>query len=211
MSNELCILAKKYNVDKCPDIDSRWPTHSYTPAYHTLLKDIRLRPFIFLEIGIGNVELMNGIVNNYKPGASLRMWRDYMPAAQIFGCDIITSVLFEEDRIKTFYADQSDQGSLYNLYRQIYKESADSYIDIIIDDGSHKKEHQVFSFTHLWQFIRPGGGLYIIEDVNEKELDFFKGLPLQLGFTDCVCIFVHHSADRAYYGEGDNFIAFQKI
>ena len=165
MSNELCILAKKYNVDKCPDIDSRWPTHSYTPAYHTLLKDIRLRPFIFLEIGIGNVELMNGIVNNYKPGASLRMWRDYMPAAQIFGCDIITSVLFEEDRIKTFYADQSDQGSLYNLYRQIYKESADSYIDIIIDDGGHTMNQQVVTYEEMFPFLNDNG-VYLCEDVH---------------------------------------------
>lgn len=208
MTSELCLLAKKYNVDKCYDIDSSWPTHTYTPAYHNLLKDSRLKPLIFLEIGIGTIELMGRIVYNYKPGASLRMWRDYMPTAQIFGCDIVPSVLFEEDRIKTFLADQSNQESLYNLYRQIYKETADSYIDIIMDDGSHKKDHQVFSFTHLWQFIRPGGGFYIIEDVNEKELDFFERLPLKLGFSDAVCVCLYRGEWDA--GEGDNFIAFQK-
>lgn len=209
MTSELCLLAKKYNVDKCSDIDSAWPTHTYTPAYHSLLKNRRLEPLIFLEIGIGTVELMKGLIYNYTPGASLRMWRDYMPAAQIFGCDIVPSVLFQEDRIKTFLADQSDKESLYNLYRQIYRETADTYIDIILDDGSHKKPHQVFSFTHLWQFVRPGGGLYIIEDVNEKDLGFFEGLPLQLGFTDAMCVCLYHGEWDS--GEGDNFIAFQKM
>ena len=40
-----------------------------------------------LEIGIGNVACMNH-VKDYKPGASLRMWRDYfLEADDLRGTD----------------------------------------------------------------------------------------------------------------------------
>ena len=81
----LCLLAQKYYVDKCPAI-----YHHYTPKYHKLLKDKKVT--VFLEIGIGNHELMAPIVgDHYIHGASLRMWRDYFPQAEIIGCDINSS------------------------------------------------------------------------------------------------------------------------
>ena len=43
-----------------------------------------------------------------KPGASLRVWRDYFPNAIIYGADIDKDILFAEERIKTFYIDQLD-------------------------------------------------------------------------------------------------------
>ena len=67
----LCELAEKYGSDKTPSI-----FHGYTPFYDELLKDRDVKRV--LEIGIGNVACMNH-VKDYKPGASLRMWRDYFP------------------------------------------------------------------------------------------------------------------------------------
>ena len=54
-----------------------------------------------------------------KPLASLRAWRDYFKNAKIFGADVDKDCLFNEDRIKTFYVDQSDKDSVINMWKQI--------------------------------------------------------------------------------------------
>lgn len=79
---ELCKIAERYLSDKCPAI-----SHYYTPAYHSILKGLKLSTTVLVEIGIGTPSVMHSI-KHYKPGASLRMWRDYFPNAIIIGCDI---------------------------------------------------------------------------------------------------------------------------
>ena len=87
---------------------------------------------------------MKSLTNdNYKPGASLRMLRDYFPKANIFGCDILPDVLFNEERITTFQTDQNNEISLNNLISKI------GFVDLIMDDGSHIQEHMVTSFKNL--------------------------------------------------------------
>lgn len=149
--SDLCQLAMKYRSDKCPQI-----YHSYTPVYHEILNPLRDTVRSFLEIGIGNIPLMKAFAgDSYSPGASLRMWRDYFPSAYIYGCDIDSSVLFEEERISTFVVDQSDIASLKTVKGEY---------DIILDDGSHDPRHQQISLIALWPLLVEGG-LYIIEDV----------------------------------------------
>ena len=197
----LCDLARKYNVDKCPNIISKHKTHSYTPVYNELLKNYRSSFKTVLEIGIGNVQLMNDIVDNYKPGCSLRMWEEYFPNAEIYGCDILTSVLFQENRIRTYYADQSNSHSLDELINNI---NGGNKIDFIIDDGSHQKTHQKLTFETLWKYVN-SGGIYIIEDVNSNNMNFLEQVPDFCDFKDCECIYRHYGE-----WEGDNFLAFKK-
>jgi 23S rRNA U2552 (ribose-2'-O)-methylase RlmE/FtsJ len=196
----LCELAEKYGVDKCPAI-----RHTYTPPYHVLLSPLRQSVKTILEIGIGNVPLMKPIVGeNYKPGASLRMWRDYFPNANIIGCDILRSVLFnDEDRIKTFFVDQSNESSLVELAKSITPNG--NYLDLIIDDGSHIEEHMILSFKTLWQYVKPKGGIYIIEDIKQKSVARFTTVAKELGFTDAELIYTHNGSD--YW---DGFVAFRR-
>jgi 8-demethyl-8-alpha-L-rhamnosyltetracenomycin-C 2'-O-methyltransferase len=198
---ELCKIGISYLVDKCPSIN-----HSYTPQYHELLKNIRSSTKLLLEIGIGNIPLMKGITGvAYKPGASMRMWRDYFPAATIVGCDILPSVLFEEDRVKTFQVDQNSVESLNQLIRSV--QPIQPFADIILDDGSHQEKHMVTSFKELWKFVRPGGGIYIIEDINYTFFDRIINLPTEANFTDAECIMVYNGmAHRT----DDKFVAFRK-
>lgn len=158
----LCRLARKYGSDKCP-----WISHTYTPEYHRLLNGLNVKNM--LEIGIGNVPLMMPIVGEkYQPGASLRMWRDYFPEANVYGCDIVSSVLFEEDRIKTFWVDQSSEEILQ-------KQVPDLQYELILDDGSHNPDHMETSFKALWPRVSPNG-LYIIEDIHVSYIDRIKKL-----------------------------------
>jgi hypothetical protein len=159
----LTVLCEKYLSDKCPKFG-----HSYSPLYHSILNSYRSQFKNVLEIGIGNKPLMSSLVGNeYKPGASLYVWRDYFPNAIINGCDILNEVLFDDHRIKTFLIDQSSRESLETLVQSTF--------DIIIDDGSHVPEHMKLSYEVLWPTIRPGG-FYIIEDIKQIELEEFVNL-----------------------------------
>src|SRR3989304_3769693 len=86
MVTPLCKLALKYGTDKCPQLK-----HSYTPFYYQLLKDKRREIKKVLEMGIGffpgmpekKVFFDPGLKRTYHMGASLYMWRDFFPNAQV--------------------------------------------------------------------------------------------------------------------------------
>jgi len=200
MATELCKLGEKYLVDKTP----KFGGHSYTPQYHALLSPLRKSTKLVLEIGVGNIPLMRSITGEkYKPGASLRMWRDYFPNAQIIGCDILPEVVFTAKNIATFVADQSNVGSLETLISNVKK--FEEFADLIVDDGSHNENHQVISFKTLWKLVKPNG-IYIIEDISMTFFDRIKNLPVEFNFKDAEIF-------QAYYGNsfGDNFVAFRKV
>ena len=54
-----------------------------------------------------------------KPGASLRVWKDYFINSRVYGADIDKSILFEEDRIKKFYVNQLDSSSIKEMWSNI--------------------------------------------------------------------------------------------
>lgn len=149
---ELCKLAAKFGTDK----------FVYTPLYDLLLGQYRHKFKSVMEIGIGTLETMTH-VPGYKPGASLRMWEEFFPEANIFGLDIEPSVLFEEGRIQTRQCNQNHAGELVQAAVWAGRE-----FDLIVDDGSHIAEHQIISVNTLMPFVRPGG-LYIIEDVPNQD------------------------------------------
>lgn len=201
-ASPLCQLAIQYRVDKTPSI-----LHDYTPTYNDVLYPLKNDIKLVLEIGIGYSGLMGPICGKeYKHGASLRMWRDYFPNAQIVGCDIMESVIFnDEDRIRTYIANQSDKESLLNLITNDITPQT-GYIDVIIDDGSHNENDQRISFETLWQFVRPNGGIYIIEDIWVGEiLDRLATLPQLLQFENAELI-------KKYDGKKDyqGFVIFKK-
>lgn len=122
--------------------------HGYEPFYEALLGHLRDDPIKLLEIGIWR-------------GASLRMWRDYFPRAQVYGFDNYDGFLFEEDRITTMLVDQSDRAQLATAMETI------GQVDVILDDGSHNVIHQQISLGFLFRYLN-SGGIYIIEDVHSS-------------------------------------------
>jgi SAM-dependent methyltransferase len=94
-----------------------------------------------------------------KPGASLRAFRDYLPRACIYGADVDTRILFEEDRIKTFFVDQTDLASLESLGRRIAGD-----FDLIIDDGLHSPNANIAVLAFALKRLKPGGWV-VIEDI----------------------------------------------
>ncbi len=159
----LCELAFKYGTDKCPQIK-----HSYTPYYYELLRDKRESVKKVMELGIGyNPKLATagevydkGLKRMYQKGASLKMWRDFFPNAEIYGVDIKPEIMFEDERIQTFLGDERNNDD----WERILTETGTD-IDLFIDDGSHSSKYQLQVCRFLMsKFNRDA--TYIIEDVN---------------------------------------------
>ena len=152
---ELSELFNTYGSDK--------DRNGYTPIYHAVFKNLKDKPVDLLEIGIGT--MLPGVMSSmqgyalpgYKPGGSLRAWRDFFPKGNIVGADIQWDTQFSEERIRTIIA---DSGNREELDRRL----GECTFDIIIDDGWHWDENQVKTMRNLWHRVRPGG-YYVIEDI----------------------------------------------
>jgi hypothetical protein len=153
----LCKIAFKHGADKCPQI-----THEYTPIYYKLLQHKRKEIKKVLEIGVGTNETMGHVRRTkgfYKPGASLYMWREFFPNAQIYGADIDDRSVFKDERIQTYLCDQSKSNNLIHLIQNTGFD-----LDLVIDDGSHRYEDQVSTCLTLMPLLKKDV-VYVIEDV----------------------------------------------
>lgn len=123
--------------------------HHYIESYDRLFTPKRMDAINVLEIGINR-------------GESLAMWREYFPNANIYGIDI---KLPKEniEGVTMLECSQIDQLKLNELFKDIN-------FDIVVDDGSHKIQHQLLSAKYLWSKMNKDG-LYIIEDIQEPDLD----------------------------------------
>lgn len=166
MLTPLCRLAFKYGTDKCPQLK-----HSYTPFYYHMLSGKRLEIKKVLEMGIGYMPGMPekkviydpGLKRNYHMGASLYMWRDFFPNAQIFGADDHAETLFEDNRIKTFLCDEKKKEDIVELVKK-----TGSDIDLFVDDGNHNSRRQIFLARTILPLLKKDV-IYIIEDVYHPD------------------------------------------
>jgi hypothetical protein len=164
----LTAIANRYGTDKgtVGPVDW-WPTHNYTDIYEAYLWQMRDQPIRLLEIGLGvSGDAWHTLITqgrNSGGGASVKMWADYFPKARIFGIDINSAPYLDTDRITTFIA---DQGSPQDLHRVIEAAGSEPF-DVIIDDGSHRADHQQTAFGVLFANLK-SGGLYFIEDLLDN-------------------------------------------
>ena len=159
----LCKIAEKYGSDKCPQIG-----HSYTPFYYELLKGKDFKKV--LELGIGSKEVMKKTPEHYQTGASLRMWRDFFPNAQVYGVDRSQSCMFTDDRITTFLLDTKKKHDMERLIHKIGKD-----IDLVIDDGNHRTGAQLKVAKKLLSLLDKKV-IYIVEDTINPDI-FRHKLP----------------------------------
>ena len=170
--NKLC---KEYGTDKGGEdnLENKLDIHNYSDIYELLFRLHKEDVKLLIECGIGtnNPKLESSMGLNGNPGASLKMWRDYFPKAKIIGVDIDKDILFSNERIETYYCDQLDKKSidLFLNNAELKKTS----VDIIIDDGLHTFEAGKSFFEGTIDFLCENG-IYIIEDVNIKDLLSYK-------------------------------------
>jgi SAM-dependent methyltransferase len=147
--------------------DKAW--NGYTPLYSALFQERCNEPLRILELGLGsnNPEVLSNMGVFGAPGASLRGWRQIFPHAQVYGADIDRRILFEENRIKTFYCNQLDPVAIHDLWSNPeLREGA----DIIIEDGLHTLEANISFLEESLKHLRPGG-TYVTEDIAWGDID----------------------------------------
>lgn len=132
---------------------------SYLEFYDELFTPLRDAPLRILEIGIQN-------------GGSLEIWAKYFPNAKcIVGCDIANEAArleFKDRRISVVVGD----ANLSNTVAKI--ESLSPEYDLIIDDGSHRSDDIVRSFSIYFHKLAENG-LYIAEDLHCAYWENFEG------------------------------------
>jgi len=144
--------------------------HNYTTVYSALFSGIRNKALRIFELGLGtnNPDLPSSMEVQFRPGASLRGWREFFPRALVYGADIDRDILFEEDRIKTYYCDQCDASSIRSMWSG--PELQGCSMDIIIEDGLHTFESSMSFLNGSLEHLSVGG-FYITEDIARSEFD----------------------------------------
>ena len=163
---KMCRVMTRHGSDK----GKGW--HNYTTIYSVLFGKLRDQPLLIFELGLGtnNPTLISSMGEKGRPGASLRGWRELFPHALVYGADIDRNILFEEDRIQTFYCDQLDSAAIRDLWSQPALQGG---IDIIIDDGLHTFEANTSFLDGSLEHLRPGG-VYVIEDILRETMEKWR-------------------------------------
>jgi len=146
--------------------------HNYTTFYYSIFKDMREKPLRVFELGLGtnNTDIPSNMGSHGRPGASLYGWTEFFPNAQIFGADIDKGILFNSDRINTFFCDQTKPEIIKSMWDE---EKLKEDFDIIIEDGLHTFDANVCFFENSIHKLKPNG-YYIIEDIVNTEINLFE-------------------------------------
>ncbi|NBP57805.1 class I SAM-dependent methyltransferase [bacterium] len=112
--------------------------------YEDLFSPIRYSTTSILEIGIKN-------------GGSILLWKEYFPNATVIGIDIhSTNNLKNKDKIIQIIDDAYSKSTISKFEENSF--------DIIIDDGPHTTESQIFFLKEYFKLLKPGG-VMILEDI----------------------------------------------
>jgi cephalosporin hydroxylase len=143
--------------------------HNYTGIYQELLAPFRNQSGKLLEIGA-------------RFGGSALLWHTYLPKFLICMMDIENLIhprMYEEMQYQRYQFNLVDayQSSAVEMVENMYQEG----FEVVIDDGGHTLDQQLFSIQHYLPMVKPGG-VFIIEDVQDPDHIqlFIQALPENL-------------------------------
>jgi hypothetical protein len=179
---KLSKLAVQHGTDK-------WDHHFYTEHYEKALGHLQNETFNLLEIGIGGYEFPE------RGGASLRMWADFFPNANIVGFDFYDkSKIKKQKHVKVYRGDQGNEEQLMGVHMH------EGPFHVVVDDGSHMCAHQVKSFEVLFPHM-PDGGIYIIEDTETSYWPDYGGGDIEHKHS-CIAYFMRKLHEMHYRTNG---------
>jgi hypothetical protein len=145
----------RYHTDKFGPNPHTTYKHGYGPFYDRIFDAAKRDDLISIaEIGVFR-------------GGSLRLWRDWFNNADIIGLDLDTSSLPDIDGVELAQVKTAYELSVWDSLGRF---------SVIIDDGSHVKEHQAFCLTALRKYVLPGGWI-IVEDIQPYAFSAISKLP----------------------------------
>ena len=192
-AKELRSLFDRYGSDKAT-------THNYHLLYGAILAE-RDSIIALLEVGLGtnNLDVLSNMGIDGKPGASLRAFRDFLPKARIYGADVDRRILFSEERISTFFVDQTDPGSFVGV-----ADAVDGGFDLIIDDGLHSPHANLATLLFALERLKIGGW-FVVEDIAASALPVWQVVALMPDYynsyivaSKAAFLFVVHGRHNAW-------------
>lgn len=148
MRSELNSIGLKYKVDRASS------GHNVLYHYERSFQLFRNRDFIIFEIGIPNISKYN-------------VWKEYFPFAKVVF--IYNKDIAEEMYVNDFLIEIGDVNS-YKFFDSVVSKHGNPLI--IIDDGSHRWDHQRVALESLLIYLE-SGGIYIVEALHTSyELGF---------------------------------------
>ena len=144
--------------------------HNFSDFYSKLFFD-RTKIKKLLEVGLGSndINVPSNMGEDGVPLASLRAWKDYFLNATIYGADVDKKILKNEEKIKTYYVDQTDKNSINEMWKNIGEKD----FDIIIDDGLHNFNANICLLENSLKYLSKTG-IYIIEDIYRKQIKLYE-------------------------------------
>lgn len=124
-------------------------------------------PLRLLEIGVNQ-------------GGSLQLWRNYFgKESVIYGIDVNPKCrAIDDPDLCIRIGSQADPEFLQSVVGEM------GGVDVVLDDGSHRAEHQAASFAVLFPMLSEGG-LYLVEDTHTAYWrDFGGGLKKRSSFVE---------------------------
>jgi hypothetical protein len=146
-------IGRSHGTDKASNI------HDYLRFYERRLSHLRHEAFTLIEIGV------------YR-GSSVATWAEFFPKATIVGLDVNEDCRqYQRDNIAIRIGDASNPRFLFEILHEFGRPL------VVLDDGSHRWDHQIQSLQMLFPILRPTG-LYVVEDLDTS----FESHLLQAAF-----------------------------
>jgi len=191
----LCEIMGRNRSDKGSiNIENSW--HNYTTFYYSIFKDLSIINLRIFELGLGtnNINLPSNMGSDGRPGASLYGWAEFFTNSYIFGADIDNDILFNTNRIKTFYCDQTNKEIIKKMWEN---SELEENFDIIIEDGLHTFNANICFFENSIHKLKPNG-YYIIEDICNKDCILYlnKIKEWETIYTDCMFTLIQIPSSR---------------
>ena len=167
---ELCGLGEIIGTDKSP-YNKIAHRHPYTAVYNMLLAPLKNKPIRFAEIGVAmGASAIMWDVYFRNPEAELNMF-DRDEQFLMYGRNIVGK------RVKMSLMDVSVEG---DVKRALVTAAGgeDNLYDVIIDDSSHAREHQVSIVKEAFPLLK-SGGMIIVEDIFRSESEGYYETELK--------------------------------
>lgn len=154
---DLCLLGRKYNTNKS-SLNLNGHRSGYTSFYSLIFDSIKKKNCNIAEIGI-------------EKNGSTRMWRKYFSNAYIHCFEIDEKKInFAKkqrlSKVSYHYIDVANPKIIKTAFSQ-----TKAKFDVIIDDSTHKFDHQINIVKNVHRFLKKNGVL-IIEDIYRVRNDY---------------------------------------
>lgn len=159
---ELKKLFDQYGSDKG---DSN---HNYHWLYGAILGTRNASAVLEIGLGTNNEDIVSNMSRYGTPGASLRAFREFLPDAHIYGADVDRRILFQEERVSTYFVDQTDLDSFVELSAAVPDE-----LDLIIDDGLHTPNANLAALVFGLGRLKAGGS-FLVEDIGRHAVPIWQ-------------------------------------